>query len=278
MSKPVDSSSGAVTESPPPPQTVNKKKPTNFWQNVFVGSVSGMSAVSMIQPMIYFKNVKQAKAAQGNSATQSKGFEKNPRVWYRGVGGFATSFAPTVAIQTAANGVFSNVWSPFFAASAAGIASAIVVCPAEGIMIQQQKTGKGFWETAKQIYASYGARGFSRAFIPTAIREGVFTAAYLGATPTMKEKMHSFGVNEWAAQIMAGTVAGAVAAGISHPFDTFKTQKQGDFSMKMSMIKAIFQKTAFAGFGWRVAMIVTATTVMPLVQEKLNAKIEQVKK
>ena len=56
---------------------------------------------------------------------------------------------------------------------------------------------------------------------------------------------------------------------------TFKTQKQGDFSMKMSMMKAVFQKTAFAGFGWRVAMVVTATTVMPFVQEKLNAKIEQ---
>lgn len=242
MSKPIDSSSGAVTEYPPP-QVVNKKKPTDFWQNVFVGSISGMSAVSMIQPMIYFKNVKQSKVAQeGKSVTQVKGFEKNPRIWYRGVGGFAASFAPTIAIQTAANGIFSNVWGPFFAASAAGITSAIVVCPAEGIMIQQQNTGKGFWQTAKHVYSAYGVQGFYRAFVPTAIREGAFTAAYLGAAPIMKEKMHSFGVNEWVAQVIAGTVAGTVAAGISHPFDTFKTQKQGDFSMKMSMIQAIFQK------------------------------------
>ena len=278
MSKPVDSSSGAITGYQPPPQRVHEKKPIDFWQNVFVGSISGVSAVAMIQPMIYFKNVKQEAMTQdGKPAIQSKNFEKNPRVWYRGVGGFAASFAPTIAIQTAAHGIFSNVWNPFFAASAAGITSAIVVCPAEGIMIQQQRTGKGFWETAMHVHASYGASGFYRAIVPTAIREGVFTAAYLGAAPIMKEKMHSLGVNEWVAQITAGTVAGTIAAGISHPFDTFKTQKQGDFSMKISMINALFQKTAFAGFGWRVAMIITATTVMPFVQEKLNAKIEQFK-
>jgi hypothetical protein len=46
----------------------------------------------------------------------------------------------------------------------------------------------------------------------------------------------------------------------------------------LASIKAIFQKTAFAGFGWRVALIVTATTVMPFVQEKLNSAIEQSKK
>jgi hypothetical protein len=277
MSKPVDSSSGVVTEYPPS-QTVNKKKPSDFGQNVVVGSISGMSAVSMIQPMIYFKNRMQSKVAQeGKSATQFKGFEKNPRVWYRGVGGFAASFAPTVAIQTAANGIFSNMWGPFFAASAAGITSAVVVCPAEGIMIQQQKTGKAFWETAKHVYSAYGAQGFYRAFIPTAIREGAFTAAYLGAAPVMKEKMHSFGVNEWVAQVAAGTVAGAIAAGVSHPFDTFKTQTQGDLSLKMPMMKGLFQKSAFAGFGWRVAMIATATTVMPFVQEKLNSAIEHSK-
>jgi hypothetical protein len=274
MSKSVNSSNGVVTEYSPPQEV--KNKPTNFWQNVFVGSISGMSAVSIIQPMIYFKNATQARAAEGGkSVVQVKSFEKNPRVWYRGVAGFAASFAPTVAIQTAANGIFANVWNPFFAASAAGIISAVVVCPAEGVMIQQQKTGNNFWQTAKYVYTNYGVQGFYRAFVPTAIREGAFTAAYLGAAPMMKEKMQSFGVNEWVAQMVAGVIAGTGAAGVSHPFDTFKTQKQGDFSMKMSMIKAVFQKTAFAGFGWRVAMIATATTVMPFVQEKLNAKIEQ---
>lgn len=277
MSKPVDSSSGAVTNYSPS-QIENKKKPTDFLQNIFVGSISGMSAVSLIQPMIYFKNLQQSRVAQeGRSVTPFKGFEKNPRVWYRGVGVFAASFAPTVAIQTTAKGIFSNVWDPLVAASVAGMISAIAVCPAEGIMIQQQNTGKSFWETAKHVGSTYGVRGFFRGFVPTAIREGVFTTAYLGATPIMKEKIRAFGVNEWVAQGIAGTGVGVVAAAISHPFDTFKTQKQGDFSMQKSMITAIFEKSAFAGFWWRVAMVVTATTVIPFVQEKLNSTIERYK-
>ncbi len=48
MSKPVNFSSG-VAESFP--QVVNKKKKSNFWQDVFVGSISAMSAVPIIQPM-----------------------------------------------------------------------------------------------------------------------------------------------------------------------------------------------------------------------------------
>lgn len=141
--------------------------------------------------------------------------------------------------------------------------------------VKRKNTPASFWQTAKHLYSNHGIQGFYRALIPTAIREGAFTAAYLGAAPMLKEKMQSFGVYEWVAQMVSGAVAGTAAAGISHPFDTYKTQKQGDFSMKTGMTKAIFQKTAFAGLGWRVAMVTTATTVMPFVQEKLNAKIEQ---
>ncbi|MCH9627842.1 MAG: hypothetical protein S4CHLAM2_14880 [Chlamydiales bacterium] len=74
----------------------NSCERTSFWQNVCAGSVSAMSAVAFIQPMLYFKNVKQAQAS----------VSPNPRVWYRGVRVFAGSFVPTTAIQTAANGVF----------------------------------------------------------------------------------------------------------------------------------------------------------------------------
>ena len=275
MSKPVDSSSGTVTNYSPPQ---NKNKSMDFLQNIFVGSISGMSAVSIIQPMIYFKNLQQSRVAQeGKSVTVFKGFEKNPRVWYRGVGVFAASFAPTVAIQTTAKGILSKIWDPLVAASVAGMISAIAVCPAELIMIQQQNTGKNFWETAKHVGSNYGVRGFFRGLLPTGIREGVFTTAYLGATPMLKEKVRSLRVNEWVAQGIAGTIVGIVVAAISHPFDTFKTQKQGNFSMQKSMIKAIFEKAAFAGFGWRTGMVITATTLIPLVQEKLNATIERIR-
>lgn len=264
MSSRVSSSSEekAVVQSPPPSTSA---KAVGFWYNVFIGSLSGMAAVSFIQPMIYFKNVQQAP-----HDSKSRHVEKNPRVWYRGVSGFAASFAPTIALQTAAHGFFVSIMNPFLASSSAGIVSAFIVCPAEGVMNQQQMTGKSFWEAAKHLHSSSGFAGFYRGLFPTTIREGGFTAAYLSAAPGIKEKIQSLGVNEWVAQMVAGAAAGTTAAIVTHPFDTYKTRKQRDLSLRTSMASAIFQRTAFAGLGWRIAMVNTATTVMPFVQEKLK--------
>lgn len=88
MSKPVALSSGAVTYAPA--QVVNQKKPAYFLHNVCVGSLSGVSAVILVQPMTYFKNVQQAMAAQ--SALSVKDHTANPRIWFRGLGGCAASF------------------------------------------------------------------------------------------------------------------------------------------------------------------------------------------
>ncbi len=244
--------------------------PTNFFQNLFVGSIAGVSAVSIIQPMIYFKNVTQAQAA--NNAQVVK-FEKNPGAWYRGFFGFASSYAPTIALQMAANGVFENYCHPFMAAMGAGSFSAVIACPAELMMTQQQQTGETFWKTAAYVFKNHGIQGFYRAALETSIREAVFTGAYLGAAPVLKEKMRAYGMNEWVAQILAGCIAGTIAAAVSQPFDTFKTQKQSNFALKMSIKQGICQKTAFAGFKWRVRMIIIATIVMSLVKEKLNGQI-----
>ncbi len=266
MSKSIGSSSGAVRQYSPS-EEVKKKK--SILQNIGVGSLSGISAVSMIQPLIYFKNMKQLGSH----------VKRNPRVWYRGVGGFAASFAPTIALQTAVKGIFSNIWDlgPVVAALAGGAFSALVVCPAEGIMIQQQKTGVGFFKTAEYVYTDYGIRGFYRALLPTAAREATFAAAYLGVTPIVKRKLESLGMHAWIAQILAGAGVGIAAAGISHPFDTVKTQQQGDLSMKMATVEALCKKGVFAGFAWRAAMLTTATTVIPFVQEKLDKIVEKLK-
>jgi hypothetical protein len=273
MSEPVNSSKGEGREYFSK-EAATKNKPS-FWQNVTVGSISGISAVFMIQPMIYFKNAAQSKNLQGSTNTLAKDLRKSPLRYYKGVGGFAASFAPTIAIQTAIHGIFSTWCDPFIAATAAGAASAMIVCPAEGVMNLQQKTSKSFLEITKHIYSSYGVFGFYRAFGATAIREGAFTGAYLAATPMIKEKIEGLEIGEGIAQVLAGTAAGTIAACLSQPFDTFKTQKQRDFTMQTPMRGVIFQTAAFRGIGWRIAMVATATTVMPFVQEKLNRIIEK---
>jgi hypothetical protein len=219
--------------------------------------------------MLYFKVLQQAKGA-----TESK-FVWNPRVWYRGFGSIAGSFVPTVAVQTAANGIFASLLPhPILSAGAAGMVSAIIVCPAEGIMIQQQKTGKNFWTAALSIQKQHGFLGIFRAFIPTAMREGSFTASYLGLAPLLKEKFKKEGMNEGLAHMLAGTVSGIFSAAISHPIDVYKTQKQWDLAIKNFQLKALLQAGPFAGLGWRTGIIVTASTVIPFIQENLNAKFK----
>jgi hypothetical protein len=247
----------------------SEKRQPPFWQNVFVGGVSGITTISIIQWMMYFKVVQQA-----NSATESK-FVWNPRVWYRGFGSIAGSFVPTVAVQTAANGIFTSLLPhPILAAGAAGMVSAIIVCPAEGIMIQQQKTGKNFWAATLVIQKQHGYLGIYRAFIPTAMREGSFAASYLGLVPLLKEKFKKQGMNEGLAHMLAGTVSGVFSAVISHPIDVYKTQKQWDLAIKNFQLKALLHAGPFAGLGWRTAIIVTASTVIPFIQENLNAKFK----
>lgn len=272
MSEPINSSKGEGREYFF--QEAASKNMPSFWQNVIVGSISGISAVLIIQPMIYLKNAEQSRILQGYN-TQQKDLKKSALNYYKGVGGFAASFAPTIAIQTAIHGVFLNWCDPFIAATAAGATSAIIVCPAEGVMNLQQKTSKSFLEITKHIYSSYGTLGFYRAFGATAIREGAFTGAYLAGTPIIKERIQALEIGEGIAQLLAGTVAGTIAACLSQPFDTFKTQKQRDFTIQSSMWKEIFKTAAFTGIGWRIAMVATATTVMPFIHEKLNKMIEK---
>ena len=223
--------------------------------------------MAFIQPMIYFKNLEQAQI----NALQREHISK----MYRGGLGFGMSFAPAIALQTVANGVFSHHFPPLFAAALAGMVSAVVIGPAEFVMIQQQVTGKRFLETAKYIHKQYGYRGFSRGVIPTMVREGVFTAACFSATPWMREKFQLYGMNDSLAQWMVGGMVGTTAALISQPFDTWKTQMQRDLSLNMPVEKALFRKNAFAGLKWRCAMVATAVTWIPFAQSRINAWIDR---
>jgi len=240
----------------------NSENQARYLKDVYLGSASGIAAVAVIKPQMYFKNISQAP-------TQNTKFVMSPLVLYRGTGTFAASFIPTIAIQTLTNSIFSSTLSPLLAASAAGAASAIIVCPAEGILRQQEITGKNFKQAVCHMYSQKGSRAFHRGLLSTSIREGAFAGAYLGAVPVLKEKMKSSGFSETASQVSAGIISGTAAAIISQPFDTYKTQVQSDLFKEVSL-RGPFQKGAFLGLYWRISMMATATTIMPFAREKLN--------
>ncbi|CRX39553.1 MC/SLC25 family protein [Estrella lausannensis] len=187
---------------------INEKQSVKpFWQDLFAGGLSGVATVGLLQPMIYYKNMSQARSIESQSTTLAgKMWTFSPRALYRGAGGFAASFAPTIALQTVANSVFANWMNPLAAAALAGAASSIVVNPAELIMIQQQKTGKSFLQTMKILVKTAGPQVFFRGLVYTAGREVAFTGAYLGLTPYMKERFKQMGAAPGPAHMAAALV------------------------------------------------------------------------
>ncbi|CRX39554.1 hypothetical protein [Estrella lausannensis] len=65
-------------------------------------------------------------------------------------------------------------------------------------------------------------------------------------------------------------ISGLFAGIFSQSLDTYKTRLQRDLSYAERFSSICFTKQAFAGLGWRCAMIITATTALPYVQGKIK--------
>ena len=227
-----------------------------MFQDILHGSTAAMAVMPLIGPAIYRKNCSQGAVLPENTL----------RAHYKGVLGLSFSFVPTVVLQTSVKGLLSHDFDPFPSAVAAGGVSALVVCPAEGVMIQQQKTKVGY-EAALKTLINRGA--FFRGLSLTIAREGSFAGAYLGAAPILKQRFEERGASEGVAQLTAGLVAGVVAAAIGQPCDTLKTRVQGNLSLKVGLWEGLTSPGIMKGLRWRLACVVIATTLMPFIQEKL---------
>lgn len=68
---------------------------------------------------------------------------------------------------------------------------------------------------------------------PAVVREAIFTGAYLGVIPLMKENLmtkwpETFAERPVTANVVASVGAGLGAAVLTHPFDTVKTKMQAN--------------------------------------------------
>lgn len=241
--------------SPTDNQTFKK-----FCKDFIFGGISGGALVGLIQPLIYLKNRCQVKGPVQPLSIATL---------YKGGLGFAASLAPTIAIQNAATTAFSAYFNSMTAAAFGGAFSSIIVCPAELIMRQQQKhDGLSFFATCKMV-KERGISTFARGFVPTMIRESVFSGAYQGLSPALKERFKAMGYGDKQSSLMAGVVSGVLAAVISHPIDTYKTLLQDDFEYKAKFKTVLLSKEAFNGLRWRIAMFVVATTFLPWFKSNL---------
>eukprot|EP00740_Mantoniella_antarctica_P013593 CAMPEP_0181371194 /NCGR_PEP_ID=MMETSP1106-20121128/13918_1 /TAXON_ID=81844 /ORGANISM="Mantoniella antarctica, Strain SL-175" /LENGTH=293 /DNA_ID=CAMNT_0023488215 /DNA_START=179 /DNA_END=1060 /DNA_ORIENTATION=- len=202
-------------------------------ENLAVGAFGGVLETVVQMPLITYKICVQS----------GKPLPSNLRGWYRGVVAAAGPLAPITAMQVAVNGAIERTVTAgtrdlldserIGVAMAAGGISSVLYSPVDLVVIQQQKLGlNSAAATISAITSNHGVAGLMRGFSACVVREGIYTAGYLGLAPIAKDylvKNHEyFQAHELSASIVGSCVGGTVAAVLTHPVDTAKTCVQSD--------------------------------------------------
>eukprot|EP00898_Chlorokybus_atmophyticus_P000680 jgi/Chlat1/1612/Chrsp127S01872 len=197
-----------------------------------VGAISGCVEVLLMQPAVAWKNALQ----DGYTLSLA------PRNLYRGLGVNLASISPITAVQFGVDSALATAYTKLTGieeaspvtrialSAAAGGASAAVSTPAELVMIQQQKAGGTMGDTARRVARSFGGHTLFKGMAPCIFRESVYTAAYLGLSPLLKEELMAnsrlFQSSQQAASLVSALVSGVTASLLTQPADTIKTRMQ----------------------------------------------------
>ena len=67
-----------------------------------------------------------------------------------------------------------------------------------------------------------------RGITPTMVREGIYTASYLGLAPVIRQALRESGHSDTVAFVGSASASGLTAGTLTHPFDTAKTRMQSN--------------------------------------------------
>lgn len=248
-----------------------------FGHNVAIGSAAGITEVTVNQPLITIKNAlqmhgektKKAKVAGNQPIAFNIKEIMNRKTLYKGYGMNVACMGPTTAVQIGANKGLEAVIGGDSGieraerAVAAGAISALVAAPAELVVLTQFNTKQPALAAIKQLQKEAGARVWLRGAPIMAVREGLFTYAYMEAFSHVKNGLQKLAhkvvtekhkdVVEVAAVVSAGAATGIVTAIATHPADTIKTMMQADYAKKQykhigHAIKGIYNANGLKGY------------------------------
>lgn len=244
--------------------------PLPGWVCAMIGGVSGTVEVCINQPMVSWKNALQ----------QGQPISFSPAVMYRGTLVNATSIAPITAIQFGVAGALTKVLAgdgrqltnseKLGTSLAGGAVSAVIVCPADMIIIQQQKSGFSLMQQVNSIVNQHGAFKLSKGLLPAIGRESLFVGGYLGLAPIVRSMLvaakpdmfaneagpisaHGEKEGNFASLVVSAMLAGSAAGVLTHPIDTVKTRLQSDlagtvYNNARQTSKLIYQESGIRGF------------------------------
>lgn len=260
-----------------------KRPPTSWWRKLlnalFVGSVAGAIEVLIDHPLWTAKTRVQTGQA----------FTINPKNLYRGILPNASSMIPITAIQVALNQLFQSFFQyknfeltepwKLVGGFLAGAGSAFVSGPTEMLMTYQGQHKTSFSSAAKFLAREKGWRvGFFTGLLPTMMRDGGFTVAYLTLPPLLRDRMAPCVSDPRWALLLSATAAGIVGTIVTHPFDSIKTAQQastGKESLKFSDATHDLYKDGrfFKGVVWRGTRVVFAVNILSAATTELSTRL-----
>lgn len=310
------------------------KKVLTPLESAVVGAAAGLVEVTVDQPLVTFKNELQSKSPslEPKQSTFKWAATLSPKTLWSGWSANATGMAGVTAVQVAVKGAVENSLSnsgqrsltegeKFATAVAAGVLAAAVACPSELVMMSHQQRVKDYVEAAKKgaeagsgkaptygsttgdLYRRYGASGFGRGMVGTAVRDGGFTAAYVYGAGYFGDMLKPFCSSDKMCTLAGGVTAGLLAAAFTHPFDTWKTQKQSGVKTEFypggfkACVKKAFKETSrthgssagvraaveevfrepYRGFTPRATRVVMAVTLLTTLVHKFEQALQDSK-
>lgn len=194
-------------------------------RNTFLGVCAGVVEAAATQPLTYVKNSLQ------------QGVRLRIQDIYRGTGASCLADGTLIGSQFVICGSLQKALVGGSARSlefgeevgcalAAGAASGVPCCVLELTMIQQQRFGGSAIATLRGILARHGAGGLRRGLGPSAAREALFAAGYLGLSPQIEKRLDC--LDDAYKTVASSLAAGLLCAALTHPIDSIKSCMQGD--------------------------------------------------
>lgn len=176
--------------------------------DLIIGGISGMVAISVIEPLFYFKNCQQ----------QWKPISRNVKVWYRGLPINMAGSIPSLAVQNASFEYFRTQYDPLLSSVLAGICSSPITCIREFAVLQQQNTGYFLWKIPFKFSL--------RAIFPIVCRTNIQSISMFYIIP-----------QGWSPFLL-----GALLTLITQPLDTWKTWIQADSKIRKGLYRGWFPR------------------------------------
>ena len=160
-----------------------------------------------------------------------------------------------------------------------GMMSGPACCVWELIMIQQQVHGGSAAAATSRMIAKAGPAVLSRGLVSSSLREGLYTAGYLGIVPVVQRELETkYGVSKVAGAVVGSIASGVIAGTLSHPLDTIKTCMQGDVERKRYTNMAQTARSIhteygmggfFNGWFWRTSRMCCAVFILSESKRRL---------